>query len=129
MKKVFWSVLALVVLMIGAVVFATWRYPLAIFRSAERRTLLKQHFEKKSTISEKGPMTYWEEGQGNPLIFLHGAGDQAGTWSKVAPAFVGTYRVILPDLPGHGESAPVSGALTIGDARKGVEALVAHMKC
>ena len=44
---------------------------------------------------------------------LHGVNDHAGTWFSVAPALAQQYRVILPDLPGHGESLPRSGPLAI----------------
>jgi pimeloyl-ACP methyl ester carboxylesterase len=42
-----------------------------------------------------------------PLIFLHnfGGGASAYEWSKVYPAFLDTYRVMVPDLIGWGESA------------------------
>jgi pimeloyl-ACP methyl ester carboxylesterase len=47
------------------------------------------------------------------LVLLHGVNDHAGTWFSVAPALAQRYRVILPDLPGHGESLPRSGPLPI----------------
>ncbi len=47
------------------------------------------------------------------LVLLHGVNDQAGTWFLVAPALAQNFRVILPDLPGHGESQPRSGPLPI----------------
>lgn len=62
------------------------------------------------------------------IVFVHGVNDHAGTWFTVAPALAPTHRVILPDLPGHGESAPKDAPLplpllldkldvAIGDAR------------
>ncbi len=50
---------------------------------------------------------------GVALVLLHGVNDQAGTWFTVAPALAQHFRVILPDLPGHGESDPRDGALPI----------------
>lgn len=51
-------------------------------------------------------MAYYEAGQGQPLLFLHGIGDGASAWvwSKVAPAFTTHYRVIVPDWVGWGLS-------------------------
>lgn len=42
-----------------------------------------------------------------PLMFLHcfGGGSSAYEWSKVYPAFLDRYRVIVPDLIGWGQSA------------------------
>ena len=47
-------------------------------------------------------------GHGPPLVCLHG-GSQAGgvLWGRVLPRLVKTHRVVVPDLPGLGESAPL----------------------
>jgi len=58
---------------------------------------------------------YWSGGQAiSPvLILVHGVNDQAGTWFAIAPLLACTHRVIIPDLPGHGESEPKEGPLPI----------------
>ena len=46
-----------------------------------------------------------------PLVILHGSGNaHSRGWDHVAAALTDQYRVIVPDLRGHGESswAPVS---------------------
>ncbi len=63
-------------------------------------------------------------GKGQPLLFLHGVGNQGGSWFEVAPAFVARYRVVVPDLPGHGESAPASGDLPMATVVAGAERLL-----
>jgi pimeloyl-ACP methyl ester carboxylesterase len=45
------------------------------------------------------------------LVLVHGVNDHAGTWFTVAPSLGRTHRLILPDLAGHGESAPKDGPL------------------
>lgn len=47
------------------------------------------------------------------LVLLHGVNDQAGTWAAVAGPLAGRFRLIVPDLAGHGESAPKSGPLPL----------------
>lgn len=47
------------------------------------------------------------------LILIHGANDHAGTWFAVAPILAKSFRVLIPDLPGHGESAPSSGPIPL----------------
>jgi len=47
------------------------------------------------------------------IVLVHGVNDHAGTWFAIAPTLAKTHRVILPDLPGHGESAPKDGPLPI----------------
>lgn len=44
-------------------------------------------------------------GDGPPIVLLHGPGEFAFTWLRVIPELVKTNRVIVPDLPGHGDSS------------------------
>ncbi len=64
------------------------------------------------------------KGSGQPLLFLHGVGNLGSAWFEVAPAFAASYRVVVPDLPGHGESAPVSGDLPMATIVGGAERLL-----
>ncbi|MGB5343568.1 MAG: alpha/beta hydrolase, partial [Thermoanaerobaculia bacterium] len=68
---------------------------------------------------------YWQGGEGLTLVLLHGAGDQAGTWSEIVPALLEEYRLLIPDLPGHGESEPAQGPLPMDEIFAGLEALLA----
>lgn len=43
-------------------------------------------------------------GAGDPLILLHGFPQTGVTWHKIAPALAQRHRVIIPDLPGYGDS-------------------------
>lgn len=49
-------------------------------------------------------------GDGPPMILLHGPGESSVWWMRAIQELVKTYRVIVPDLPGHGASK-VSGEL------------------
>ncbi len=46
----------------------------------------------------------WGEGSSNQLILLHGLGSQAHTWDDFGTAISSSFRVVAPDLRGHGES-------------------------
>ncbi len=65
------------------------------------------HVAREDQSGREGPRTP------ETLVLLHGVNDHAGTWFTVAPALAQRFRVILPDLPGHGESLPRSGPLAI----------------
>ena len=52
-----------------------------------------------------------EGGEGPPLVLLHGSGEFAALWLRVVPDLVARYRVVVPDLPGHGASAVPPGPL------------------
>ena len=56
---------------------------------------------------------YFTAGEGDTLVLVHGVNDHAGSWFLVAPVLARNYRVIIPDLPGHGESDPKDGPLPI----------------
>lgn len=62
---------------------------------------------------ESDGRVWWESGTGETLVLLHGVNDHAGTWFLVAPTLAKTRRVLIPDLAGHGESAPASGPIPI----------------
>lgn len=44
-------------------------------------------------------------GSGDPVVLVHGIGDSSDTWADVLPGLAQRYRVIAPDLIGHGASA------------------------
>lgn len=72
--------------------------------------------KKRSTHINGLDIAYWDEGQGLPLVFIHG-----NSMSKqiFAPQFTSSlaerYRLVAIDLPGHGESSrlPVDGTYTV----------------
>lgn len=43
-----------------------------------------------------------EGGEGPPIVLLHGQGEFAAVWIGIVAALAERYRVIVPDLPGHG---------------------------
>ncbi len=47
---------------------------------------------------------YHEEGNGSPLLLIHGFGTSTFTWRFVAPELAKTHRVIAVDLKGFGQS-------------------------
>ena len=48
---------------------------------------------------------FFEKGQGQPLLLLHGFCESGEMWRYFAEALSTQYRVICPDLPGFGDSA------------------------
>ena len=52
------------------------------------------------------PVHYRNEGDGPPLILLHGTGASLHTWDAWAEALRGHFRVIRMDLPGFGLTGP-----------------------
>lgn len=56
-----------------------------------------------------GPVIFQELGAGPPIVLLHalGPGYDSRQWGPAAEALAQHYRVLAPDLPGWGRSAPV----------------------
>jgi haloalkane dehalogenase len=59
----------------------------------------------KKTIEVNGrKMTYIDEGEGDPIVFLHGNPTSSYLWRNVMPHLESLGRVIAPDLIGMGDS-------------------------
>ncbi len=52
--------------------------------------------------------SYFVGGGGRPLVIIHGGGEGASVWLDSAAGLARHYRVYLPDLPGYGDSQPIS---------------------
>lgn len=57
---------------------------------------------------------YIDQGHGAPLVCLHGAGGTHRHWGALLAPLSVVARLIIPDLPGHGRSAP-PGYATIAE--------------
>jgi pimeloyl-ACP methyl ester carboxylesterase len=58
-------------------------------------------------------IAYWTIGDGPPVVLLHPFPAHHEFWLPVAEKLATRYRVILPDLRGHGESAIGEGPATM----------------
>jgi len=54
------------------------------------------------------------DGQGDPVLMIHGLGGTSNSFTPQVMGLGGRYRVIRPDLPGSGRSKTPEGALSIG---------------
>ncbi len=63
--------------------------------------------------SHRLKLHFWDWGdEGMPcLILIHGGMDHARSWDRIAEAFAPDYRIIAPDLRGHGDSSWAPGAV------------------
>ncbi len=120
-------IIAFAIVFVVALVFAFvifFRHPMALFNWQNRHALKTAGFVEKSILSPVGKQATWEKGNGPVLVLLHGAGDHAGSWSKVAPQLAENYDVIIPDLAGHGSSDPANGPLTIDTMLRGLDSVI-----
>ena len=66
-----------------------------------------------SVTSDDAEIFYEVLGTGPPVVLLHPFPASHELWHPAAQALVGRYRVILPDLRGHGESGVGEGPATM----------------
>jgi pimeloyl-ACP methyl ester carboxylesterase len=65
-----------------------------------------------------------EGGAGPPIVLLHGAGELWAVWLNVVGDLARTHRVVVVDLPGHGDSLDVEGKLDSASVMRWVDQLI-----
>ena len=63
--------------------------------------------------SDDAEIVYWALGDGRPVVLLHPFPANHEFWLPVAESLASRYRLILPDLRGHGESEIGEGPATM----------------
>lgn len=58
-------------------------------------------------------ITWGEMGSGEPLVLIHGIQDSHRAWRRAAPFLAQRFRVLMPDLPGHGFSGRPDAPYTL----------------
>jgi pimeloyl-ACP methyl ester carboxylesterase len=59
-------------------------------------------------------VAYRDAGSGETLLLIHGMAGSSATWRAVIPELSKKYRVLAPDLLGHGESTKPRGDYSLG---------------
>ncbi|MEF2969274.1 alpha/beta hydrolase [Paenibacillus sp. M1] len=72
-------------------------------------------------------IAYEEQGKGEALVLLHGFCGSSAYWERVAPLLAESYRVIAPDLRGHGNTDAPLGAYTIEQMADDVAGLLEQL--
>ncbi|MEP7272066.1 MAG: alpha/beta fold hydrolase [Acidobacteriota bacterium] len=72
---------------------------------------------------------YFEmRGDGDPLVLLHGGGGIGANWGLIFGEPPSGYRLIIPDLRGHGRSTNPAGQFTLRQCALDVLALLDHLE-
>ncbi len=110
-------------MVIGALILR--RQPSKYAQMMSRWTLGQSGLLKRSVDSAEGAQVVWQAGRGQVVVLLHGEGDQAGAWAKALTEFPRSpYQLVIPDLAGHGESAPESGPIGMATMLAGLKAVL-----
>jgi pimeloyl-ACP methyl ester carboxylesterase len=77
--------------------------------------------------NENSSLHYLERGRGEPLLLIHGLGCCGADWAFQVAVLETRFRVIVPDLPGSGFSAPPPDEYTIGGFATTLWSLLDHL--
>jgi pimeloyl-ACP methyl ester carboxylesterase len=85
------------------------------FERIESRATLagKKRMRESRIVIADTELRVVEDGAGDPLLFLHGAGGWA--WTPLLASLSRTFRVIAPEHPGFGRSSVPDWMLSVGD--------------
>jgi pimeloyl-ACP methyl ester carboxylesterase len=59
-------------------------------------------------------VAYRDEGSGEVLLLIHGMAGSSDAWRELIPRLAKKYRVVAPDLLGHGQSVKPRGDYSLG---------------
>jgi magnesium chelatase accessory protein len=82
-------------------------------------------FEERFGVVKGCLLRYFVGGpeRGAPVVLVHGLGGCAANWVDVAPLLARSRRVLVPELPGHGRSAPLAAVPNLAVFADRIEAL------
>lgn len=67
-------------------------------------------------------------GTGKPVVLIHGFLENGKMWDEFSKDLSNEYRLIIPDLYGHGETPSVSNTHTMETQAKGIVEILNHLK-
>jgi len=76
---------------------------------ASRPTSCNRVPPKRFCAVDGKTMAYVEQGEGRPIVFVHGNPASSYIWRNIIPIVVPFGRCIAPDLIGMGDSAKIEG--------------------
>ncbi|HSM72792.1 MAG TPA: alpha/beta hydrolase [Anaerolineales bacterium] len=69
-------------------------------------------------------LAYTRQGEGTPLVLLHGFPLDHHAWDEIAPLLENTFDLIIPDLRGFGDSTTVDSVYTMDDLASDIAGLL-----
>jgi pimeloyl-ACP methyl ester carboxylesterase len=84
--------------------------PQWLLRADMARQAMAAHLERHSVQAGDTRWVYYEGGEGPTLVLLHGFGADRNVWLPLAKELTPHFHLVIPDLPGWGESTRADGA-------------------
>jgi abhydrolase domain-containing protein 6 len=106
MKKVLIAVLVVIV----AVVIGYYAFPEKVAGYMIDAARSYAGLTKKEIKIDDHNIVYLEGGKGPTILLLHGYTGDKDNWTMFAPYLTKDYHVVIPDIPGYGESSMIEKA-------------------
>ncbi len=106
LKFLAWLVALLVTVLGGSYLFA----PPWLMQANFKREAMAAHLDTHSVQAGDTRWVYYEGGDGPTIVLLHGFAADRNVWLPVAKLLTPHFHLIIPDLPGWGESSRDAGA-------------------
>jgi abhydrolase domain-containing protein 6 len=113
LKFLAWLIGLLVIVLGGSYLFA----PQWLMQANVTREAMAAHLEKHSLQAGDTRWSYFEGGDGPTIVLLHGFAADKTVWLPMAKLLTPHFHVVIPDLPGWGESSREPGASYTIDAQ------------
>lgn len=108
--KVMKKVLIALVVVIAALIAFYYAMPEKVAGYMMHSARSKAGLTKKEIKIDDHNIVYLEGGKGPTLLLLHGYTGSKDNWLVMAPYLTKDYHVVIPDLPGYGESSMIEKA-------------------
>lgn len=106
LKFLGWLLALLAVIFGGSYLFA----PQWLVHADTTRQALAAHVEKHAVTAGDTTWSYYSGGDGPTIMLLHGFAADKTVWLDVAGKLTAHFHLVIPDLPGWGESSRSVGA-------------------
>jgi pimeloyl-ACP methyl ester carboxylesterase len=110
MRKILKISLGLVALSVLLLVGIYFLFPETLFKLAVKAGRYSAGLVKKEIQVDDHNIVYLEGGKGQTVLLLHGFGANKDNWTRFAKVLTGDYHVVIPDIPGFGESSQIQKA-------------------
>ncbi|MFK2930174.1 alpha/beta fold hydrolase [Dyella agri] len=98
--------LAIVAVVLGVLLGGSYLFaPQWLFRADIAREAMAAHLEKHTVQAGDTRWSYYEGGEGPTIVLLHGFADSKEVWLPLAKLLTPHFHLLIPDLPGWGESS------------------------
>ena len=84
-----------------------WRPRSSFWSAIQAMTAMLPKFRKQEVQVDQHLVRYWEIGSPTrpTVVLLHGFGASKENWLSLALQLSGSYHLLIPDMPGFGESS------------------------